>query len=63
MYKFGSSAARHDAEDFAANRIQWMGLSVCELESLQLDRSALVPTSVRDIKKVCLVLISSLTFP
>ncbi|OSD04027.1 DNA topoisomerase IV, alpha subunit [Trametes coccinea BRFM310] len=56
VYKYGSMRMRHEQEQLAAERVQWLGLWSSELAGLGIERDALIPITKYDEKKARVLL-------
>lgn len=51
VYKYGSHSLRHENENLAAHRVEWLGIRTSELSEFKIDPNMLIPITRHDERK------------
>ncbi|KAI6121620.1 DNA topoisomerase IV alpha subunit [Pisolithus sp. B1] len=51
VFKYGSHSLRHDNENLAAHRVEWLGIKTSELSEFKIDPNLLIPITKYDERK------------
>ncbi|GFU44017.1 meiotic recombination protein SPO11 [Nephila pilipes] len=56
IYKYGSMAMSFDVEKLAVPEMRWLGLLPSDIERLQIPKTATIPITEHDVKKITYLL-------